>query len=68
VHYDVPISGPNPERLCEVLTLAGIQSVLSNGELSARLSADTAEKAHARVVGALHGEPVSVDQALPESL
>ena len=68
MHYEVPITGPNPARLCEALALAGIQSVLSNGGLSARLSADTAEKAHARVVGALQGEPVSVDQAIPESL
>jgi hypothetical protein len=67
-YYRVRISSPEPERMRGVLALAGIQSVVKDGSLSACLSATTAEKAHARVAGAIEGESASVDQPIPESL
>jgi hypothetical protein len=67
--YDlIGISTTEPERIRGVLALAGIQNLPRDTGLVARLSADSRDRARARVVGALEREPdATVLAAVEES-
>jgi hypothetical protein len=67
IHDLVAVSGPETERTGGVLALTGIQSVL-DGKFGTRLSAERAEKALARVEGAVDGDPAMFDMPVLEGL
>jgi hypothetical protein len=68
-YFLVDISG-DAQRSMGLLALAGIQNIPSDLEptelLTARVSADTPQNAHGRVLAALDGETFTIEHVRPE--
>ncbi len=64
-HFLVAIYG-DPARAAGFLAVAGIQNVVTDDGIAARLRADTGEGAVERVQAALDGEPFAVGEAQQE--
>jgi hypothetical protein len=65
-YYLVGIRG-DPARGAGLLAKAGIQNLVANEGITARLVAEDGERAVQRVRAALEGEPFTVEEAQPES-
>jgi hypothetical protein len=58
----------DPARAAGLLAKAGIQNLVADGGVTARLVAEDGEKAVQRVRAALEGEPFTVEAAEQETL
>jgi hypothetical protein len=65
-YYLVPVAG-DQARAASLLALNGIQNVMAEGGLLARLAAPDPQKARIRVVASLEGGEFEVGEALGES-
>ena len=64
-YYLVPVAG-DQARAASLLALNGIQNVMAEGGLLARLAAPDPQKARIRVVASLEGGEFEVGEALGE--